>query len=118
MQYMLLIYENEADWEALSADERTASIDRHRSFARKLDEEGRLLAGEGLESTSTATTVRKVHGQTLLTDGPFAETKEQLGGFYVIEAADLDQALADAATISDREGEFVEVRPIMDYSAP
>lgn len=116
MQYMLLVYENEADWESLSEEERSASVGRHIALARKLREEGRFLYGDGLQSTATATTVRKVDGKVMLTDGPFAETKEQLGGFYVIEAADLDQALADAATISDRDGEMIEVRPIMDYS--
>lgn len=116
MQYMLLVYESEADWEGLSAEERSASVQGHIAFARELREQGRFLYGDGLQPTSTATTVRKVSGKTVLTDGPFAETKEQLGGFYVIEARDLDQALEDAATISGRDGEMIEVRPIMDYS--
>lgn len=114
---MLLIYENEADWEALTQEERGESIGRHIDLARRLREEGRFLYGDGLQSTSTATTVRKLDGKVVLTDGPFAETKEQLGGFYVIEAEDLDQALADAASISNRAGEVVEVRPIMDYQS-
>ena len=113
---MLLIYENEADWEALTPDERRASVARHIDFARQLRDEGRLLAGDGLQPTSTATAVRRIGGETVITDGPFAETKEQLGGFYVIEARDLDQALEDASRISDRAGEIIEVRPIMDYS--
>ena len=116
MQYMLLIYENEGDWEALSDAERSASVGRHIAFARRLRDEGRFLYGDGLQPTSTATTVRKVDGKLVLTDGPFAETKEQLGGFYVIEARDLDQAIEDASAISDRDGEIVEVRPIMIYN--
>jgi len=116
VQYMLLVYENESDFESLDETERSASVGRHIAFARKLRDEGRFLYGDGLQSTTTATTVRKVKGEVVLTDGPFAETKEQLGGFYVIEAADLDQALADAAMISDRDGELIEVRPIMDYT--
>lgn len=118
MQYMLLIYENEADWEAMSVEERSASVARHVAFARELRAQGRFLAGDGLQPTSTATTVRRHAGTITLTDGPFAETKEQLGGFYVIEARDLDQALSDAATLADREGQTVEVRPILDTSAP
>lgn len=113
---MLLIYENEADWETLTDDERKASTGRHIAFARELRDQGRFLYGDGLQPTSTATTVRTRDGEIVLTDGPFAETKEQLGGFYVIEARDLDQALEDAAKISSREGQVVEVRPIMDYS--
>ena len=116
MQYMLLIYESEADWEALSEEQRRASTERHIGFARQLSSEGRFLYGDGLQPTHTATTVRKRGGEVVLTDGPFAETKEALGGFYVIEARDLDQAREDAARISDRDGEVVEVRPIMDYS--
>lgn len=116
MQYMLLIYENEASWEALTDEERKASAGRHFAFAGELRDQGRFLAGDGLQPTSTATTVRRRDGDVVLTDGPFAETKEQLGGFYVIEARDLDQALEDAARISGREGEVIEVRPIMDYS--
>ncbi len=113
---MLLIYENEADWEGLSDEDRSASVARHIAFARELRDEGRFLYGDGLQPTSTATTVRRSGDRTVVTDGPFAETKEQLGGFYVIEARDLDQALEDAARISNRAGEVIEVRPITDYS--
>lgn len=116
MQYMFLIYENETAWEALGPEERSASVARHISFAQELKDGGRLIAGDGLQPTSTATTVRRDGHQTLITDGPFAETKEQLGGFYVIEARDLDHALEDAARLSAREGEVIEVRPVMDYS--
>ncbi len=113
---MLLIYENEDDWESLSDEARSASVNSHIAFARELRDQGRFLYGDGLRPTSTATTVRKRDGEVVLTDGPFAETKEQLGGFYVIEARDLDQAIEDAARISARDGEVVEIRPIMDYS--
>lgn len=116
MQYMLLIYENEADFESLSDEERSASLSQHIDFARQLRDEGRFLYGDGLQPSVTATTVRRSGDRAMITDGPFAETKEQLGGFYVIEARDLDQALEDAVRITSREGEVVEVRPIMDYS--
>lgn len=116
MQYMLLIYEDEAVWEGLTPDQRSASVARYRDFARRLQDEGRLLAADGLEPTSTATSVRKVGGQTMITDGPFAETKEQLGGFFLIEARDLDQAMEDAASISTRDTEIIEIRPVMGTS--
>ncbi len=118
MRYMLLVYESEADWESLTAVERAVSVARHRSFAEELRRQGRLHAGDGLQPTSTATTVRRNADGVMVTDGPFAETKEQLGGFYVIEAHDLDQAIADASTISTRPEELIEIRPIIDYAAP
>lgn len=118
MQYMLLIYESESAWQQLTDEERSASLDRHIGFARQLRQEGRFLYGDGLQPTSTATTVRRREGEPLVLDGPFAETKEQLGGFYVIEAQNLDQALADATTLSGRDSEVIEVRPITDYGGP
>jgi hypothetical protein len=114
VQYMLLIYENEASWLSLSEVARRASIDRHIAFANDLRRQGRFVYGDALQPISTATSVRHEKGRTLIIDGPFAETKEQLGGFYIIEAEDLDQALADAARISDRDGEIIEVRPLLD----
>lgn len=116
MQYMLLIYEEEAVWTSLTPAERSVSADRYREFARRLLDDGRLLAGEGLEPTSTATSVRKTGDRVVFTDGPFAETKEQLGGFFLIEARDLDQAMEDAASISTRDTEIIEIRPVMGTS--
>lgn len=116
MQYMLLIYEEEAVWTSLTAEERSVSADRYREFARRMLDEGRLHAGEGLEPTSTATSVRKTGDRVVFTDGPFAETKEQLGGFFLIEARDLDQAMEDAASISTRDTEIIEIRPVMGTS--
>ncbi|HUO45260.1 MAG TPA: YciI family protein [Acidimicrobiia bacterium] len=114
---MLLIYENEASWDSLSPQERQASIGRHIAFANQLRQEGRFIYGDALQPTSSATSVRKEGERTVVLDGPFAETNEQLGGFYLIEARDLDQALADASVISNRAGEIVEVRPIADLSS-
>ena len=74
-----------------------------------------MLAGEALDSTATATTVRVVDGRTITTDGPFAETKETLGGFYLVEAADLDEAIAYAAMIPGARYGCIEVRPVWDY---
>lgn len=114
MQYMLLIYESEADWARLSSEEQTASIARHVAFASELRSQGRFLAGDALQPSTAATCLATKQGRVVVIDGPYAETKEQLGGFYVIEAPDLDQALADARRISGREGEIIEVRPILD----
>ena len=118
MRYMLLIYENESAWTSLTEKERAASVDRHSAFAAELRDQGRMLAGDGLQPTTTATTVRRESGNVVVTDGPFAETKEQLGGFYLIEARDIDQALADAEALAERTGETIEIRPIIDYAAP
>jgi hypothetical protein len=76
-----------------------------------------MLGGEALDSTATATTVRVVDGKTITTDGPFAETKETLGGFYLVDAADLDEAIAYAAMIPGAKRGCIEVRPVWDYAA-
>jgi hypothetical protein len=118
MRYMLMVYEDESSWEALAAEEQAASVAAHRAFAQELRRQGRFVAGEGLQPTATATTVRHRGQELVVTDGPFAETKEQLGGFYLIEAADLDQAIADAAAISSRSEELIEIRPIIGAAEP
>ena len=110
MQYALLIYSKPGAAEALSADEREAN---HREYLeiRKLPA---VVGGASLHPVETATTVRVQDGQTLVTDGPFADTKEVFGGFYLIEAGDLDQATAIAARIpAARIGGSVEIRPVV-----
>jgi hypothetical protein len=114
MQYMLLIYEDEAAEEKLPEEERSQSIGGHIALARRLREEGRLVGGDPLQPSSTATCVRVEAGRAMITDGPYAETKEQLAGFYIVEARDLDQALADAAAIPSAARGVVEVRPVLD----
>jgi hypothetical protein len=84
-------------------------------FTGNIKQSGHMLAGEPLEPTSTATTVRVKNGKTLRTDGPFAETREQLAGFYIVEAKDLDEAVMIGAKIPDARYGSVEVRPIMKY---
>jgi hypothetical protein len=116
MQYALLIYTPEPTEEPapeVLADQM-ASYD---VFTAHLRERGAMLAGEALDSTATATTVRVVDGRTITTDGPFAETKETLGGFYLVEAADLDEAIAFAAMIPGAKYGCIEVRPVWDYAA-
>ncbi|MGO9058503.1 MAG: YciI family protein [Candidatus Binataceae bacterium] len=107
MQYMLLIYRAERT----NADEMPL-MQEYMSFTQDIVKAGKFKAGDPLEPVSTATTVRVRDGKTLATDGPFAETKEQLGGYYIVEAKDLDEAVAIAARIPDARNGSIEVRPI------
>ena len=110
MRYLILIYENES-----TAPQDPAEIQKWMEYTERLKASGALLGGEALQPTSTATTVRKKDGKVMTTDGPFAETKEQLGGFYMIECEDLDAALGWAAQIPSVGRGPVEVRPIMEF---
>ena len=116
MRYLLLLYDNEtrpgSDPTAADPDEIAGYI----AFDKKTKAAGQYLGGDALQPTSTATTVRVRDGKTVITDGPFAETKEQLGGFYMIEAKDLDEALALAAEIPAARTGSVEVRPILELT--
>ncbi len=116
MQYALLIYTPEPT-EPVPADVREAQTAEYDALTQRLRDKDAMLGGEALNSTATATTVRVVDGRTITTDGPFAETKESLGGFYLIEAADLDEAIAYAAMIPGARFGCVEVRPVWDYTA-
>jgi hypothetical protein len=111
MQYALLIHEKPGAYEALPDDERTAITDEYWA----LREEPGVLTGAGLQPASTATTVRMENGSPLVTDGPFADTKEVFAGYYIVEANDLDGALALAAKVpAIRLGGSVEVRPVRE----
>ena len=116
MQYLVLIYSEE---QAAPPDmERIGGVMvEYNDYTKMLRDKGALVAGEALQPTSTATTVRVRDGRTLMTDGPFAETKEALGGFYLIEAADLDEALALGAACPGAKWGSIEVRPIVDFAA-
>ncbi len=110
MQYMLLIYQNEA---ARPGEEQLAQVmQEYMAFTQDIVKAGKFKAGDPLELSNTATTVRVREGKTLTTDGPFAETKEQLGGYYIVEAKDLDEAIAIAARIPGARWGSIEVRPI------
>jgi hypothetical protein len=113
MQYILLIYENEAEAKSRNAEEGQRIFGEYMAFTASLKQSGQMRAGEPLEPTGTATTVRVKGGKTVRTDGPFAETREQLGGFYIVEAKDLDEAVGIAARIPGAKTGSVEVRPIM-----
>jgi hypothetical protein len=118
MKYMLIIAGHEGGWEDRSPEEAKADMGRWFAYTQELEDAGALVAGEGLQESATATTVRiRDDGERVVTDGPFAETKEQVGGFYLIEAANLDEALEWAKKIPARAG-AIEVRPVMDYSVP
>ena len=115
MQYMLLIYGDQNGWETLSEAERGEMMLAYGSFSQELRDSGSLVAGDALEPTETATTVRVRDDETLTTDGPFAETKEQLGGYYLVEADSLDEAIGWAAKIPGARYGSVEVRPVVVF---
>jgi hypothetical protein len=117
MKYVLTIYTDEQAWADQTPDDVKAMMDAYGEFGQAVEEAGVIVTGDGLQPTSTATTVRVRDGERLLTDGPFAETKEQLGGFYVLECKDLDEAIKWAAKIPGAQTGSVEVRPVMDYEA-
>ena len=115
MQYMLLIYDNEKMWPSMDEKERNALMGEYFAYTEELKKSGKLVAGDALQPTNTATTVRVRNGKALTTDGPFAETKEQLGGYYLVEAKDLDEAMALAAKIPSARFGSIEVRPVMKF---
>jgi hypothetical protein len=117
MKYMLLLFGDENAWETSSEQDLEAEMARYEQYDRELNEAGVFVSGEGLQPTPTATTMRIVGGERILTDGPFAETKEQLGGFYVLECKDLDDALAWAERCPASGDGSIEIRPVMDYEA-
>lgn len=116
MRYMLLIWENEAISAALSDAERDADIGEHVALADDLRRQGRFVAGDPLLPSETAMTLRVRDGKTITTDGPFAETREQLGGYYIVECDTLDDACAIAARIPTARNGAIEVHPIMELS--
>ena len=119
MKYMLLTYLDEKAWLAMSPTEQKRAMDECGPHVAKLLGTKKLLAGAPLHPTSTATTIRYREGKRLLTDGPFAETREQLGGYSIIEARDLDDAIAIASGfVGTSPIATIEVRPIVDLGGP
>lgn len=113
MQYLLLIYLQEGAAPSAASDEEMATeLADYAAFTAESRGRGQFIAGEALEPTSTATSVRIRDGQTFVTDGPFAETKEALGGFYLLECRDLDEAIEMAAKIPAAKRGTIEIRPI------
>ena len=115
MQYLLLIYTNEAKLINMTPEDRQKVSAEYGAYTQSIVQSGNFKAGDGLQPTTTATTVRVREGKTLTTDGPFAETREQLGGYYLVEAKDLDTAIALAARIPEAREGSIEVRPVMIY---
>jgi hypothetical protein len=111
VRYVILIYDNEA-----TAPNEGAEMAKWYEYTERLKASGSYVGGEALQPTSTATTVRKQGDRVLVTDGPFAETKEQLGGFYLVDCKDIDEALRWAAEIPSAGRGPVEVRPVWDFS--
>lgn len=118
MQYMLLIYDDETGWARLSEAEKQKIMKEYRQFTEQIKSTRHYVAGAQLQPASAARSVRVREGKRLLTDGPFAETREQLGGYYLIQAQDLDEAIAIAARIPSAASGTVEVRPVVDVPAP
>ena len=114
MQYLLLIYHKENEWESLTEGDRQKVYGEYRKVREDLINKGNWVGGNQLQSVSTASTVRLKDKKTLITDGPFAETKEQLAGYFLVEANDLDEALKIAGRIpSVALGASIEVRPVV-----
>jgi hypothetical protein len=117
MQYLLLIYGNETYWEK-PGPEQQKMVGDYMEFTKGITASGHYKGGNRLDFTSNATTVRVRDGKRLITDGPFAETKEQLGGYYMVEAKDLDEAISLAARIPGARVGSIEVRPIVPTGMP
>ena len=118
MKYVLLIYDDEKIWESMSPDESGAMMHEYFAFTQSIRDGGQYRAGEALQPIATSTTVRVRNGQLQTTDGPFAETREQLGGFYLVDAANLDEAIALAARIPSARLGSIEVRPVVLFAQP
>jgi hypothetical protein len=114
MRYMLLIYASEADHSYMTSEELTAMMQGHSTFAQEAMQRGILMGGAPLQPTSTARTVRIRKGKTLVIDGPFAETKEQLAGTYILDCKDMDEAIELATKIPDALYGSIEIRPILE----
>jgi hypothetical protein len=117
MKYLCLIYDEESKLGAMSKSDSDAFMGEYFAFTEGIRKSGHYVAGEALHPVNTATTVRVRSGKVSTTDGPFAETKEQLGGFYLIEARDLNDAILVASKIPSARLGSVEVRPIVDFTA-
>jgi hypothetical protein len=113
MEYLLLIYHTEQEYEKLTADQREPMHGEYRQLMDHLAAEGKVRGGNQLAATKLAKTVRVRNGKRGVTDGPFAETKEQLGGYFLVNAADLDEAIAIAERIPGARSGSVEVRPVI-----
>lgn len=115
MRYMLLIYGNEIAAQGMTEEEMQAEYQGYEAFGEEATKRGFDPNGHALQSVTTATTVRVRDGKPLVTDGPFAETKEQLGGYYILNCKDLDEAIAAATKIPGVRSGSIEIRPVMEF---
>ena len=118
MKYLLLIYQNEPSWNALTEAERQQIYLEYSKLRGELEASGQFVTGSQLQPIATATSVRVRDGKELITDGPFAETHEHLGGYFLIEARNLDEATSIAARIPSARAGTIEVRPLVEMAAP
>ena len=117
MQYLLLLYANEHGWDALTPAQQQQGMAAYKAYTEALQKSGALKGSNRLQPASTATTVRNENGKAQVLDGPYADSKEQLGGYYLIEAADLDAAIAWANRCPGAGHGTIEVRPVWEKSA-
>jgi hypothetical protein len=115
MKFMLLLWGEEGQWADMSEEETAAEMARWEDYTNQLVAAGVMVSGEGLQPSATSKTLRVENGERVVTDGPFAETKEQLGGFYVIECGSFDEALEWAAKVPSAEQGSTEIRPVIPY---
>lgn len=115
MKYLCLIYDDETIWNTMSKEESDKIMGEYFAFTNQIVESGQYHGGNALQPTNTATTVRVRNGKTTTTDGPFAETKEQLGGYYLVEANDLNDAIQIASRIPSARYGSIEIRPVVVF---
>jgi hypothetical protein len=118
MKYLLLIYDNEQAWAKMSEAQGREMYQEYGAFTMDIQKSGHMKNGAQLQPVATATSIRVRDGKRVVTDGPFAETREQLGGFYLIEAKDLDEAIQIGARIPSAKTGTIEVRPLVEAAAP
>lgn len=116
MQYLCLIYDDEKSWQTMSQAEAKSIMGEFHAYTESIRKSGHYVGGNALQPTHTATTVRVRQGKVATTDGPFAETKEQLGGYYLVEARDLNEAIQVASRIPGARLGCVEVRPVVEFT--
>lgn len=114
MQYAFLIYANQEVYAAMTQEEHSALLQEYQAFIQEVVKRDMMRGGDQLQSPGTATTVRIRNAQKLITDGPFAETKEQLAGYFVLQCKDLDEALALAERMPDAKHGSIEIRPVVE----
>jgi hypothetical protein len=115
MKFMLLLWGDESQWADMSEEEAAAEMARWEDYTNQLIAAGVLVSGEGLQASATSKTLRIENGERVVTDGPFAETKEQLGGFYVVECESFDDAIEWASKVPSAEQGPTEIRPVIAY---